>query len=371
MKFNALWNSIRTAQRSTRNWPCFKRGIQPRLLSVEDELKKSVALDPKLVNAKLLLAAFYIKNSRWPEAEQVSRGAIATDPKSLSARASLAEVFLKQGNQAKAEEVLRQASQDLADNPQGVRMLADYYASSGQLDKAKAEFSSLAAKYPKNVSVQKGYVRVLLEVKDYGTAQTVVTELMKKNAKDPEVAGLNGIVLLNSGKASDAVNALQNAVKDAPKDAFLQYWLGRAALAKGDIALAEKSLRQAANLNPSSLEAEEELAQIATQRGDMNLLSDVAEKTIAAAPRFPGGYVWRAIVEMNHKSPDKAEADLKTAMSIAPQSPQAYLQLGKIRFSQKRFPEGVSLLEQALQIRSQFRRSYAPAGQLRSLPETT
>jgi predicted Zn-dependent protease len=62
---------------------------------------------------------------------------------------SLAQVILKQGNQAKAEEVLRQASNDLADNPQGVRMLADYYVGSGQIDKAKAEFASLAQKYPK------------------------------------------------------------------------------------------------------------------------------------------------------------------------------------------------------------------------------
>ena len=331
------------------NLALLQAGDTTKASSVEDELKKSIALDPKSVNPRLLLAAFYVKNSRWPEAELVSRDAVAADPKSLSARASLAEVFLKQGNQPKAEEVLRKASQDLADDPQGVRVLADYYAGSGQLDKAKAEFSSLAAKYPKNVSVQKGYVRILLEVKDYGTAQTVVAGLMKKNAKDPEVAGLNGIVILNSGKASDAVNALQDAVKDAPKDAFLQYWLGRAALAKGDIGLAEKSLRQAASLNPSRLQAEEELAQIAVQRGDMNLLADVAEKTIAAAPKFPGGYVWRAMVEMNHNSADKAEADLKIAMTVAPQSPQPYLQLGRIRFSQKRFPEGVTLLEQALQ----------------------
>jgi Tfp pilus assembly protein PilF len=51
-----------------------------------------------------------------------------------------------------------------------------------------------------------------------------------------------------------------------------------AALAKGDIEMAEKSLRQAADLNPSRLDAEEELARIATQRGDMDLLSDVAEQ---------------------------------------------------------------------------------------------
>jgi tetratricopeptide (TPR) repeat protein len=317
--------------------------------SVEDELKKAVALDPKSVKAKLILAAFYVKNNRLAEAEKVGWGAVATDPKSLAARANVAEVILREGDQARAEEVLRQASKDFADDPQGVRILADYYVNSGQLDKAKAEYSSLAAKYPKNIYVQEGYVRVLLEVKDFATAQTVVTGLMKMHAKDPEVAGLNGIVLLNSGKAGDAVIALQNAVKDSPKDAFLQYWLGKAALAKGDIDLAETSLRQVESLNPSRLDAEEALAQIARQRGDMNLLAEVADKTIAAAPRFPGGYVWRAIVEMSHNSADKAEADLKTSMSIAPQSPQAYLELGNIRFAQKRFPEGVALLEQTLQ----------------------
>jgi tetratricopeptide (TPR) repeat protein len=324
-------------------------GDPTKTSSVEDELKKAVALDPKSVNAKLLLAAFYAKSSRWQEAEKTSWDAVATDPKSLSARESLTRIILKQGDQPRAEQVLRQASKDLADDPQGVRILADYYAGSGQMDKAKAEFASLSTKYPKNISVQKGYIRVLLEVKDYATAQKVVTELMKKNAKDPEVAGLNGIVLLNNGNASDAVNALMDATKNFPKDAFLQYWLGKAALSKGDSDLAEKSLRQAADLNPSRLDAEEELARIAAQRGDMNLLSDVADKTIAAAPRFPGGYVWRSLVEVSRNSPDKAEADLKTAMSVAPQSPQAYLELGKIRFTQKRFPEGVALLEQALQ----------------------
>ncbi len=79
-------------------------------------------------------------------------------------------------------------------------MLADYYAGSGQIDKARAEFASLAQKYPKNLSVQEGYVRILLQVKDYATAQSVITELMKKNSKDPQVAVLNGIVLLNNGK---------------------------------------------------------------------------------------------------------------------------------------------------------------------------
>jgi tetratricopeptide (TPR) repeat protein len=316
---------------------------------VEDELKKSAALDPKSVSAKLLLAAFYFRNNRLQDAEKTAWAAIATDPNNLSVRENVAQIILKEGDQHRAEEVLRQASKDLAGDSRGVRVLADYYAGSGQLDKARAEFAGLAQKYPKNVSVKEGYVRALLQVKDYAAAQTVVNDLMKNNGKDPQVAVLNGIVLLNNGKTNEAVNALQTAVNNDPKDAFIQFWLGRAALAKGDTGLAEKSFQQAMQLNPRDLEAREELARIAGQRGDMSMLADVAEKTIAAAPRFPGGYLWRATVELAHNSPDKAETDLKTAISNAPQSAQAYLMLGELRYSQKRFPEGAALLEQALQ----------------------
>jgi Tfp pilus assembly protein PilF len=317
--------------------------------SVEEELKKSVVLDPRSVNAKLLLAAFYARSKRFQDAEQMCWNAVTADTKSLSARQSLAQIILKEGDQPRAEQVLRQASNDLADNPRGVRLLADFYIRSGQTDKAKAEFASLAQKYPKNLDLQEGYVRILLQVKDFATAQTVVTGMMKKNSKDPQVAGLNGIVLLNNGRPGDAVQALQEAATNTPKDAFIQYWLGKAALAKGDSGLAEKSFRQAAQLQPPGLEAQEELARMAAQRGDMGLLGEVADKTISTAPRFLGGYLWRATVEVSHNEADKAEADLKTATSIAPQNPRAYLMLGELRLAQKRFPEATAMLEQALQ----------------------
>jgi tetratricopeptide (TPR) repeat protein len=317
--------------------------------TTEDEFKKAVALDPNSVNAKILLMAFYAKNNRLPEAEQIGWSTVAADPKSLTARKNLAEVILKEGDQARAEQVLRQAAHDLADNPQGVRLLADYYMSSGQFDKARAEFASLAAKYPSNVSVQKGYARSLIQANDLDTARTVVAKLMKSNAKDPEVIALNGILLIDAGKANDAVNALELAVKDSPKDPFLQYWLGRAAFANGDSDLAERSFLEVQKLNPSMLAAENALASIASQLGDMTLLADVADKTITAVPRFPAGYVWRSIVELSHNDSAKAEVDLKTAISIAPKDPSGYLQLGKLRLAQKRYPEAVSLLQQALQ----------------------
>jgi tetratricopeptide (TPR) repeat protein len=319
-----------------------------QLADAESNLKKAIALDPKSVNAKLLLCNYYLGTNHLAEAEQAGQQAIATDPKSVVARNSLAQVYVREGEESKAEQVLRQASHDLADNPQGVRILADYFVASNQLNKARSEFADLVSQHPKSLSLQKAYLRVLLQMKDYAAAEPVASRLMKEDSGDPEVVALNGIVLLSKGDAGDAVNALQNGAKDFPQDSFIQYWLGMAALANGTPALAQRSFEQAIAIKPGAIDALQQLAKIAEDQGDADLLSNVAGKAIAAAPNFAGGYVWRARVEMRRSAFDKAEADLKVAMKLAPQNSLAYLELGELRFAQKRFKEGQALLEQSL-----------------------
>ena len=316
--------------------------------SVEDELKKANALNPKSLNGRLLLADFYSRNNRLQDAERVSWDAVATDPKSLAARENLAHVILKEGDKVRTEQVLRMASNDLAADPQGVRLLADYYVDSGQWDQAKAEFSRLLTAYPKNESVLKGYARFLLDVKDFSTARAIIARLAKSSPRDSEVAALNGIVHLKAGDPEGAVNSLQKSARNFPLNAPISYWLGMAALAKGDNTIAVTSFRRAAELNPADQDSLHELARIACEQGDMSMMADVANQMIAASPRFPGGYLWRAHVEKIRNAPGPADADLKTAMNLAPQSSQPYLQLGELRFTQKRFSEGVPLLEQAL-----------------------
>lgn len=315
----------------------------------ENNLKKAIAVDPKAVDPKLLLGAYYLEHNRLPEAEKAGQDAIATDPKSLAARTLLAHVYVRSAKPALAEQVLRQTSQDLSSDVRGVRALADYYTATGQPEKAQAEFASLVSKYPKNFDLQKGYLRALLQVRDYATAQTVAKNLVKEDPSDPETAALNGIVLLNKGDSNDAVNALQDGAKNFPQDPFIQYWLGMAALAKGDMALAQKSFQQVITVKPTAESALVQLAQLAERQGEVNELSDVANKSISALPNFAGGYVWRGIVEAHQSNTNAAEADFKNAIRLAPQGAQGYFELGRLRFAQKRYAEGQQLLEQSLQ----------------------
>jgi tetratricopeptide (TPR) repeat protein len=316
----------------------------------ESNLKKAIELDPKSAQPYLLLGTYYAQNNRLPEAEQSIRNAVAADPQSVPARVDLAHVLLKEGETSKAEQVLGQASKDLSKDPKGLRLLADYYSETGQTDKAAAEFATLASSHPKDISLQKAYLRALLQEQNYTTAHDVAERLMKQNAKDPEVAALNGIVLLNSGHAHEAVSALQAGTKDFPDDAFIEYWLGSAALSTGDTALAKSSFERVIALKPESVDALDQLARMSISLGDMRGLSDVGTKAIAAVPTFAGGYIWRATAEEHDNELDKAQADLNTALRIAPSSPRAYVELGKLRLAQGKLPEGEALLEKALQL---------------------
>lgn len=317
--------------------------------TVEEELKRSSSLDPNDAHSQMLLATFYIKAGRWPEATAAAQAAVARDPSSVPARQTLADVFFEQQDTARAEQVLTQAAADFTSDPKRATVLADYYARSGQAAKAEAEYARVASRFPKNLPVQVNYAHVLLQIGDYAAATKLVNGLMKKNDHNPQVLALNGIILLNNGKPSEAVIALQHAVRNYPNDTFLMYWLGRVALAKGDAELAESTFRRAVEISPSNLDAEAELARIASLRGDMALLNEVSGNTIQAAPHSPLGYTWRGMVEMRRNTAAPAEADFAFAMKIAPKYAPAYFQLGRIRFAEKKFADGAALLDQSLE----------------------
>ena len=131
-------------------------GDPTKATSVEEELKKAVALDPKSVNAKLLLAAFYAKNSRWQEAEKRAGMPSPRIPRALPPGKVLPGSFSGRAIRRGPRKCFGRRRKIFPDDPQGVRIAGGLLRRFGQMDKAKAEFASLAAKYPKNISCAEG-----------------------------------------------------------------------------------------------------------------------------------------------------------------------------------------------------------------------
>ena len=315
----------------------------------EQQLRKAVELDGKNTNARIVLAALLQKKGDAASALDQMKGAVAADPKNLMARATLADMYLRQNDAAQAEATYRQATDDLFDSESGAAILANYYIRTNQLPKGETAYAELVSKHPKSAPLKLSYARLLILNKDIPKAREVGTELAKTDSSLPEVAILNGMLLLNDGKTDEAFTTLQKAAKANPDSVGVKLWLARAARAKGDMTVAQQNYRDAEKLNPKNLEAQDGLADISIQARDFTTLEQLAATAIAATPQAANPYIWRGIAEASRNEIDKAEADFREAIKLDPASSPAYLELAQVRLVQKKEPEAKPLLEQALQ----------------------
>ncbi len=315
----------------------------------EQQLRKAVELDGKNTNARIVLASVLQKKGDLAGALDQMKGAVAADPKNLMARAILADLYRRQNDPAQAEETYRQATDDLYDTEAGASLLANYYIRTNQLAKAQSAYADLVAKHPKSAPLKLSYARILILNKDIAKAKLIGADLEKTDSTLPEVAILNGMLLLNDGKVDDAFNTLQKAAKTSPDSVGVKLWLARAARAKGDMTTAQQSYRDAEKLNPKNLEAQAGLAEISIETRDFTTLEQLAGTAIAATPQASNPYIWRGIAEGSRNDLDKAETDFREAIKLDPTNSTAYLELAQLRLAQKKEAEAKPVLEQALQ----------------------
>ena len=316
--------------------------------AAEDQLNKAISLDPKDSIAHLVLAALLEKKGNIQGAQQQASTAVDLDPKNIRARLALVGLDLRLNNKAAAEATLLQGTELLSDTTNGANLLWEYYARTGQVDQASSAYAILVAKHPTSVPLKVTYAHILIQQRNFPQATNIANDLMKANSNDPQVAILNGMLLLHAGKADDAFLALQKASHNAPDNVPLKLWLAQAAQAKGDLSDAEQNFQAALHLDPNNIDAARGLASVANQLGDATLLMQVATNTLAHNPDSSDAYLWKGLAEIRQQQPDQAAIDFQTAVEKGPNNASALEELGAIRLSQNKFPEGQKLLEQAL-----------------------
>ena len=314
----------------------------------ESNVRAAVKLDPKNAPAHLLLSSLLQKQGDSAGALSEAQAATQADPKNIRAWLTLAGLYYRSGDKEKAEATLMQGTDVLQDNNDGASLLFNYYRQTNQMDRAATVYEQLVNKYPKSIPIKMVYAQILVDQGNYAKVQQIVDELNKTNASDPQVQAITGILLLHDGKVNDAQVLLQKAVKNAPDNITLKYWLAMADKAKGDLAGAEENFRAVTHARPSDLLAQRELASLAAAKKDNAQLQQIAETLITLYPNLSDGYLWRAVAEMNQGRTDQADTDLQTAIKKNPKDSASLVALGEFRMQQKRYPEAVQLLQQSL-----------------------
>jgi tetratricopeptide (TPR) repeat protein len=314
----------------------------------EANLKKAAAVDPKSMNAQMLLGGFYQSRNRLPEAEHQYRHAIEVDPKSADARAALVRLLVQEGKKGEVEAFLQQTKKDIPDNSEAYRMLGDFYFANGDLDKATTEYTSLYKDHSKDLQVKKNYIQLLILKNRLDEATKLNTEVLKANAHDVDALVYKAQIQLRQADAAGAVDSLQTALHNDPDNAVAHYQLGIAYNLQRDDTRAESEWREAVRLRPDLSDAQRALAALEMQRGDIDGLANTAQQIISAQPSSGDGFLLKAVAEILRKNYADAEKDAQFAAQRAPQSPAPYVQLGNIQLAQKHFPDAEKFYQQAL-----------------------
>src|SRR5262249_41498798 len=121
--------------------------------AAESVYKDAVRANPNSAQAHLALAQFYFAQRKFPESESELTTASNLDPKNVMIRILLGRVLVAKGKLQDAEQLYAQLKLAFPDDPQAYQALGMFYRSTGQKDKAVAEFKSLASEKPKDDSV--------------------------------------------------------------------------------------------------------------------------------------------------------------------------------------------------------------------------
>jgi len=318
--------------------------------AAESSLIKVTELNPAAPQARVLLGNYYQSRGRVGDAEQQFRKAMEIDSRNPEPRAALARLYLAEGKRTEAEDLLQRTKRDFPDNSAGYCLLGDFYFTTGDLDRAIAEYAALYREHPAETKVKRNYIQLLIQKKRFDEARALNDELLKANPNDNDALVYRSQMQISGGNLNDAITTLQTVIKNDPSNSEAHYTLGVAFDKSGALDRAETEWREAAHLRPDLVDAQRSLANAALRRNDPSSLADAATQMIRLQPASPEGFSLRALSEINRKQFSAAEADIRQAITVAPQNSFGYVQMGNLRFAQKQYSEAAKAYQHALDL---------------------
>ena len=234
-------------------------------------LKEAAAQKPKEFRPQYYLGEAFLAGNHAADAEPAFRAALEADSKSTEARAGLGRALLRQNKLTEAAELLRTAG-----DVEGLLELAAAHEKSGGSAPAIAIYQQFAAANPNDAAVRERL----------------------------------GVLMMNSGRAGEAVPHLEAAVKISPSSA-------------NRFALATAYLR-------------DQQPQKATA---------VLSEAIAADPKNPELYIASAGLYRDQKNFKTAAEQFWQASQLKPESKDAWSGLATMLLSLENYPQAVAAFD--------------------------
>ena len=282
--------------------------------------RQAVENNPRSVDARIGMGQFYFAQGRPAEAEVEMRRAVALDPNAVLPRVLWARILVREGKLADAEKLYQGIKTIAPNDPQAYQALGLFYVSTGQKEKAAAEFQSLMASRLKDASVKVNLVETLIDLNRIQEAAGVEKQVLRDDPSNPRALLAKGRILIAQGRPQDAIPPLEQVLQANAQSAQAYYFLGVAQKALRMSDLARASFNRALNVSPGMPEAQAQLASLNAAAGQNDDALNLAASALKERPGMPLAQIASARALLSKGQPQQAEAVLQELLSRDPAS---------------------------------------------------
>ncbi len=211
-------------------------------------LEDYLADHPEDSDARLRLGDIYFKLEDFASAQEAYREFTKSDPGSSAGHLRLAGVYFRQDREDEAIEVLRQGVAAAPHNERLTLGLALNLQRLGRFEEAIATYEAFLEIEPRSVTAANNMAALVADhengdLKALRRALVLVEPL--QTSDNPQFLDTIGWLYYRAGEANQAITFLKRAIALAPKNLEINYHLGMAFLAEGQIAPAREHLEKA------------------------------------------------------------------------------------------------------------------------------
>jgi len=301
------------------------------------------------VPATLRLATVDFFGGRRPEAHKRLEGLLQREPRNESALGAKARFLLVE---RKGEEALAVAHNIVEINPRSVngqylRGLA--LEATGAPDEAIKAFREALATAPSSVPIQAKLADLLLSRGDVKAALSLSEQVVKAQPRSGDARFLRAKALLRSGDLTNAERELLALSKAAPASAEIHTWMGMLYETKRDVRSARRSFTRALELQPGSDVALAGL--VSADLAEKNPTSALAriQTQLAKNPNDARLVMMSGMAYMAVRDWSNAETAYRKLLDLDANNLDAYSRLGAIYLAQNRLDEAKRSFEEMAQ----------------------
>ncbi|MEO5732838.1 MAG: XrtA/PEP-CTERM system TPR-repeat protein PrsT, partial [Rubrivivax sp.] len=341
--------------------------------SVEETLKllrDATKVDPSAPEPHLLYINRSLAGGDYKAALVAAQDATAAAPNSFEIMDALGRAQVAAGDHQRAVSTFKNLAGLQPSNPMHELRLADAYRAVGDNDGAAAALKRALRLQPDLALAKRGLALLALSDKRPQDALAIAREMQKSGAKevgsqingyalegeiealsknwDAAAAAYRAVVLRQ--RSPDAVLRLHNALlagrksaeadrlaadwlKDNPQDAAFHYYLGDIALAKGDLAEAERHYREVLQLQPRNALALNNVAWLLLKQGKTGALPLAQQAALLMPNKAPVLDTLSLALEADNQLAPAVEAQ-RQATRYAPDDGRLSLRLARLYVKQ-------------------------------------